>query len=518
VRRAAILALACAGAAVGVLAEQQAYEWAEVRAWLPDLLAGWTLIGFGLALLALRRPVGVAALLLAAGFSWFAFNFEHTGPAAVQWLAVHGAFLHRGALLHLGLALPAGRPQTRLAAGGVALAWGAAIAWPLWNGDGSALLLSAAFVAIALVGLRGARGWRSRAIAGRGVAAVGLLAAAICADALRSLAGAPQGVTDLTVLGYELAVVLAGGALLGAALIDAPASLAERAVALERGHSSLRDALRDLLGDPRLEIVFANGDSPPAADGRVTTPVTVTGRRVAAVLHDPAGLDDPVTRSAVLAAVGLAAERDRLRAEVDRQVEAVESSRRRLLVAEEDERQRLAARLDQGPGATLAAVERLVRDASVTRGGGDALRAALARAAEGLAGVRPEIEALVRGLGGVGSDGLVPALERLSAGLPVELDLEDVDVSPEAASALWFVCSESFANTVKHAGARSIAVKLERVPGLVRLTVQDDGRGGADLSGTGLVGLADRVAALGGRLMVVSPAGGGTRVVAELPR
>ena len=249
----------------------------------------------------------------------------------------------------------------------------------------------------------------------------------------------------------------------------------------------------------------------------MTTPVTVTGDRVAAVLHDPAALDDPATRSAVLAAVGLAAERDRLRAEVDTQVKAVESSRRRLLVAEEEERQRLATRLDHGPGAALAAVERLVHDARVPRDRDHALTAALARAADGLAGVRPEIDALVRGLGGVGSDGLVPALERLSAGLPVELDLAEVDVSPEAASALWFVCSESLANVVKHADARSISVKLERAPGVVRLSVQDDGRGGADASGAGLVGLADRVTALGGRLSVMSPAGGGTQVVAELP-
>ena len=74
-------------------------------------------------------------------------------------------------------------------------------------------MLCAALVAIALAGFREARGWRSRAIAAQGLAAVGLLAAAICADALRSLAGGPQSVTDLTVLGYELAVVLAGAAL-----------------------------------------------------------------------------------------------------------------------------------------------------------------------------------------------------------------------------------------------------------------------------------------------------------------
>ena len=195
-RRVGLVALACAGVAVGVLAEQQAYEWPDLRGWLPDLLAGWTLIGLGLALLALRRSRGSAALLLVAGFSWFAFNFETTGPAAVQWLAVHAAYLHRGPLLHLALAPPAGRPRTRLAAAGVALAWVAAVVWPLWNDDGTALLLAAVFVVIAAAGREQAAGGRGRAIAGRGLAAAAILCAVIAADAIRSLAGAAQGVDE----------------------------------------------------------------------------------------------------------------------------------------------------------------------------------------------------------------------------------------------------------------------------------------------------------------------------------
>ena len=148
-RRLSLAALACAGVALGLVAEQQAYAWQELSDWLPDLAAGWTLIGLGIAHLALRRPRGAAALLLLAGFSWFAFNFEHTGPAAVQWLAVHAAYLHRAPLLHLALALPAGRPGTRLAESGVVLAWTAAVVWPLWEDDVTALLLAVVFVAIA---------------------------------------------------------------------------------------------------------------------------------------------------------------------------------------------------------------------------------------------------------------------------------------------------------------------------------------------------------------------------------
>ena len=129
------------------------------------------------------------------------------------------------------------------------------------------------------------------------------------------------------------------------------------------------------------------------------------------------------------------------------------------------------------------------------------------------------LEVPIRGFRAFDARGLVAALERAAAGLPVEtrLELEEVAVADEVRSALWFVCSECLANVVKHAGARTVRVSLAAEGETVRLTVEDDGRGGANAGGSGLVGLADRVAALRGRLVVSSPVGGGTRVVAELP-
>jgi signal transduction histidine kinase len=527
VRRPALAGLALAGIAVGVLAERQAYGWTELRSWLPDLLAGWTLIGLGIALLVLRRPPGAAALLLLAGFTWFAFNFATAGSDAVQRLAEQAAYLHRGPLLALALALPSGRPRTRTAAAGVAVAWTTAVVWPLWDSDVVALVLAAVLVVVGTVEWAQAEGRRGRSIAARGLVAVAILVAAIAADAVRSSAGGPQDVADATVLGYSLAVALAGFVLFTAVQLAAPAALAERAVALERGGARLRDALRDLLGDPRLEIGYAIGLAGPIDDlgrpfeptleGRVASPVAVTGRQVGVVVHDPSTLADVATRSAVFAAVGLAAERTRLRAEVARQVETVEASRRRLLAAEDQERRRLAERLERGPGAGLAEVERLLHEALPD--GDEKLAAALGRATEQLERIRPELLTLVDGLGGVAAAGLVRSLERLAAGLPVqvELELEDVSATPETASALWFVCSECLANAVKHGDARSIRVALAAGHGAVRLTVEDDGHGGADPGGSGLVGLTDRVGALGGRLRIVSPPGAGTRVVAELP-
>jgi signal transduction histidine kinase len=528
-RRAGLAGLALAGAAVGILAEQQGYDWPAIRDWLPDLLAGWALIGLGLALVALGRDQGAAMLLLVAGFSWFALNFEATGPGTLQWLAGAAAYLHRAPLFQLAVAPPAGRPRTPLAAGGVTLAWTAVIVWPLWDGDVTSLVLCAAFVAIAGAGWARASGQRSRTIAGRGLVAAAVLATAIGADAIRSLVDGSQAAADVTVLWYAAAVVLAGALSFTAALLGAPAALAERAVALERRGATLGGALRELLGDRALEVGFATGTGDvvddlgrpigPPAPGLVSTAVTVSGEKAAVVIHDPSTLADPATRSAVLAAVGLAARRSRLRAEVGQRVAAVEVSQRRLLLAEEEERRRLADRLERGTGAELGEVERLVRAASSRTSGNDELDAALARALEQLERVRPELDALVRGLGGDHADGLVPALRRLAQHLPVrsELELAEVAVPSEVASTLWFVCSESLANTVKHARAGSVRVALAAENGLVRLTVEDDGRGGADPGGPGIAGLTDRVAALGGRLLVSSPNGAGTRVVAELP-
>ncbi len=82
----------------------------------------------------------------------------------------------------------------------------------------------------------------------------------------------------------------------------------------------------------------------------------------------------------------------------------------------------------------------------------------------------------------------------------------------------YFVVSESLANVAKHAGAGSARVDLCRRNGCLRVEVIDDGRGGADIGrGSGIGGLQDRVAAIGGTLWIESPPGRGTSVFAEIP-
>jgi signal transduction histidine kinase len=103
--------------------------------------------------------------------------------------------------------------------------------------------------------------------------------------------------------------------------------------------------------------------------------------------------------------------------------------------------------------------------------------------------------------------------------LPVELDLRTDGRLPELVEvAAYYVVSEALTNAAKHAHASFVNVELDAVGSVLRLVIRDDGVGGADpRQGSGLVGLSDRIEALGGTLEVTSRDGGGTTVLAEVP-
>ncbi len=134
-----------------------------------------------------------------------------------------------------------------------------------------------------------------------------------------------------------------------------------------------------------------------------------------------------------------------------------------------------------------------------------------------------ELRDLARGLhpAVVGGHGLAVGLESLvaKASVPVDLNVQLDERLPERyeVAAFYFV-SESLANIGKHAEAESATVDVTRAGDVLVIEVADDGVGGADTErGTGLRGLADRIEALGGRVRVWSPPGGGTRLRAEIP-
>ena len=123
--------------------------------------------------------------------------------------------------------------------------------------------------------------------------------------------------------------------------------------------------------------------------------------------------------------------------------------------------------------------------------------------------------------GDPGRGGLRPALRALARRSPVPVDLQvraDERLPEPVEVSAYYVVAEALTNAAKHARASAVSVEAEVAGDLLRVTVRDDGAGGACLAGgTGLAGLKDRVEALGGRIILHSPPGAGTSLRAELP-
>jgi PAS domain S-box-containing protein len=116
-------------------------------------------------------------------------------------------------------------------------------------------------------------------------------------------------------------------------------------------------------------------------------------------------------------------------------------------------------------------------------------------------------------------EGLRAGVDAFAARLdvPVQVDVPAGRFPAEVEASAYFIVAEALTNVVKHAHARRAEVRASVEEGMLRVEVRDDGIGGADPDGRGLVGMGDRVTALGGRLKIESPSGGGTLVVAAIP-
>jgi signal transduction histidine kinase len=152
----------------------------------------------------------------------------------------------------------------------------------------------------------------------------------------------------------------------------------------------------------------------------------------------------------------------------------------------------------------------------------DAARELVDAALQGARDALSELRELARGIHPpVLDNGLPEALASLAAGsaIPARLACRlPARPAPAIEAIAYFCAAELLANAAKHSGAATITIELSERAGLLVLTVTDDGRGGADPGrGTGLAGLAQRVAVVDGRLDITSPPGGPTRVAVELP-
>ncbi len=198
--------------------------------------------------------------------------------------------------------------------------------------------------------------------------------------------------------------------------------------------------------------------------------------------------------------------------------------RARLVAAADETRRRIERDLHDGAQQRLVSLALRLRAAqeTVPPQSGD-LRAELGQVAAGLAGTLEELRRYARGVhpAVLAGGGLAPALKALArrSPLPVTLEVQLAGRLPEQVEVTaYYVVSEALANAAKHARASAVQVGAETAGGVLRLTVRDDGAGGADPArGSGLAGLHDRVAAIGGTLSLRSRPGEGTTLRAELP-
>jgi signal transduction histidine kinase len=262
---------------------------------------------------------------------------------------------------------------------------------------------------------------------------------------------------------------------------------------------------------------------PQTATGRAVTLVEQDGEPVAALVHDASLADEPELLEATVAATRLAIDNARLQAEVRAQLEAVRVSRARILHAADMERLRIERNLHDGAQQRLLALSFALRIAESLADGNAELKVTLDGAAAELKEALSELRELAHGLHPaiLTRSGLTAAVRAAArrASVPAELtDAPEERFPPDVEAAAYYVVSEALANAGKHASATCARVSIRRTGGVLHVEVADDGVGGADAAkGSGLTGLADRVAVLGGTLRVTSPPGAGTAITAELP-
>lgn len=297
----------------------------------------------------------------------------------------------------------------------------------------------------------------------------------------------------------------------------------------------LRPALAHLLRDPSLEIAVPATDPadgyvdpagravalPGAGDARVVTDIGSIG---ILLLHHPSARDeDPHLFDAAIAAAAVTLENARLTAQVRAQLADVSASRERLVRAADDERRRVERDLHDGAQQQLIGVGMTLQSARLAVPEHSPAAHLLDEASGQLRESIVELRALARGLRPalLTERGLAVALADLRRRVPVPVALA-VDLperlDPTIEMTAYFVVAESLQNVTRHAPGAHVDVSVYRRDGTVVVSVRDDGPGGADgRAGSGLRGLADRVAAAGGVLTVTSPVGRGTTVTADLP-
>jgi signal transduction histidine kinase len=519
---------------------------------LLDLTIGLTYLYGGLALWASRPANRIGRMMVAVGLAWFIGNLAISDVAGLRELGILFSGVAATFLIALILAYPSGRLETRLDRATVAIlaigfaATSTASLLPISQDPTVATGQLVVNVALAsFVGIVVIRRWVVAPRRRRPELLPVLIAGAI-----------QMAVLVIFFLNQAVALPDSVHEFLNSAKTLAPAAIP---VALlvgfyrqsELRHRALVEAMPDMMVrltrdghvlDIRADdSVLVTGRVDPLVGGRLhdIVPAEIaeavqsvaaaaietgqlqtldasfdlpTGRRAFEVRVSPSGADE--VTAIVRDFTDQRAAQSELRQSRTRIVEATDAERRRL---ERDLHDGAQQRLVSLSLALRLARSRLTGDANAAavEGLDDAaaeLKTAIVELRELARGIHPAI---------LTEAGLGPAIDTLAERSSVAADvlaLPDRRLSPAVEATAYFVVSEALANVAKYASATRATVTAECPGDYLRVEVADDGVGGADpAGGSGLRGLADRVAALGGSLSVVSPMGGGTRVVADIP-
>jgi signal transduction histidine kinase len=513
-----------AGIILGLIAETGWPPGIDLRLVVADLATGWLFIGGGFIVWRSRPANRMGLLLMATGATWF-----------VTTLHPPWAFLYYGPLVHLLIAHPTGRLRGRTSQVIAAFIYAVCALTTVTPLTGVGLVIGALIVGVGIVRLveTASRGGRSTLATYALAVVVGIVL--VVASAGR-LVGSP--VDEAGLLAYQLALAATVLSIVADVLwrASSPGVLARFVVdlggAAEAG--TLRDRLARAVGDPSLTLGYAvDGETnvwvddagspvrrPQQTADRSVTPIAVGGVELGFVAHDPAFVGDPSVFGMIAAAAGLAISNSATQAEIRRRLAKVDASRERLVHAADAQGRRIESALENGVDARLGRAAQLLTLAASARPEDSHLGTVLVE----LAAARDRLRDFSRGVypATLRSGGLVTAMEDLAKRSSVPVDLTrvgDARFDPAVESTLYFVCSEALANVAKHARASRVRIELteDRIGSVLRIV--DDGIGGASVSaGSGLRGLADRVEALGGSLVIDDQPGGGTGVTARVPR
>jgi signal transduction histidine kinase len=536
------------------LASEAIYYGAGTPAYevLLDLAIGWTYLYGGLALWVSRPANRIGRLMTVVGMTWFIGNLAISDIAGLHELATLFSGVAAAALIALILAYPSGWLETRLDRATVAILGigfttnNAVLLLPVAREPN--LELVQVFVNVALATFAGIvviRRWvvappRRRPELLPVLIAGSIQMAVLVTHVAGQIVAVPDGLGEFLLAAKTLAPAAIPMALLVGfyrqselrqrALLDAMPDMMirlthdghvldiraeESVLRIGPGAPIVGGLLHEVLPAGVAEAVLS-GASAALETGEVQT-LDVSfdlplGRRDFETRITPSGADE------VTAIVRDFTDQRAAQSEL-------RQSRTRIVEATDAERRRLERDLHDGAQQRLVSLSLTLRLARSRLSGAaePAAVAGLDDAADELKTAIVELRELARGIHPaiLTEAGLGPAIDTLAGKSSVTarvVALPDRRLSPAVEATAYFVVSEALANVAKYASATRATVSVECPGNSLRVEVADDGVGGADpSSGSGLRGLADRVAAVGGNLSVVSPTGGGTRVVAEIP-